>query len=142
MKLYFLCLFSILVVFGNFGFAQKVQDKIENQGFGVSDTPLNCEMNLQKLEKARELVRNQQNKKGVLILIARLGDKERDTSLNELRLKNVRHGLEFELGVVNEIIETEGKRKNGFGRVEFYLEGRLIGALLAKRNHHVIKCDL
>ncbi len=110
-------------------------------GIGVADKPLNCEMTLLLMEDVRDLIRAQGGENNVLILIARLGSGEKSRSLNRRRLLNVREGLQGTLGTVEPIIITEGDRVNGFGRVEVYSGGKFVGALLARRNSHVIKCE-
>lgn len=110
-------------------------------GIGVSETPLNCEMTLQLMEHVRDLIKSEVDEKSVLILIARLGDGEKRLDLNRRRLMNVREGLKMTLGVVKPIVIAEGERTNGFGRVEVYSGGRFVGALVARKSSHVIKCE-
>jgi hypothetical protein len=110
-------------------------------GIGVADKPLNCEMTLQLMEDVRDLIKAQGGENNVMILIARLGSREKSRSLNRRRLLNVREGLRGTLGVVEPIVIAEGERVNGFGRVEVYIGGKFVGALLARRNSHVIKCE-
>jgi len=75
-----------------------------------------------------------------IIVIARLGDKDRKASLNTRRLNNVRAYLTE--GVAEQfrrssdsIIIAEGERTNGYGRIEFYLDGRLIEVLKVYPTH-------
>ena len=110
-------------------------------GIGVADKPLNCEMTLQLMEDLRDLIRAQGGENNVMILIARLGSREKSRSLNRRRLLNVREGLQGTLGIVKPMVIAEGERVNGFGRVEVYIGGTFAGALLARRNSHVIKCE-
>jgi len=100
-------------------------------GWGVPNEPLNCEMNLQDLEHARNLARREPN--GFLIIVARLGDGERRKELNHRRLYNVRLQLS-RIGLPSDkIVVAEGERVSGFGRVEFYVRGEFIGALPVRR---------
>jgi hypothetical protein len=100
-------------------------------GWGVPNEPLNCEMNLQDLEHARNLARRETN--GFLIIVARLGDGERRRELNYRRLSNVRLQL-TRIGLPSDkIVVAEGERIGGFGRVEFYVRGEFIGALPVRR---------
>lgn len=110
-------------------------------GIGVAGKPLNCEMTLQLMEDVRDLIRAQRDEKGVLILIARLGSGENSSTLNRRRLLNVREGLQGTLGIVEPIVIAEGERVAGFGRVEVYIGGKFVGALLARKSSHVIKCE-
>ena len=114
--------------------AQERSGQSVGKGWGVPDRPLNCEMNFQNLEHVRDVMRGQTNQKSVLILIARLGDGEKQQVLNHRRLYNVRLKLTDELNVPEEkIIIAQGERVEGFGRVEFYMGGELIGALLTNK---------
>jgi len=100
-------------------------------GWGVPNEPLNCEMNLQNLEYARDLARREMN--GFLIIVARLGNGERRRELNYRRLHNVRLQLTL-IGVPSDkIVVAEGERVSGLGRVEFYVRGEFIGALPVRR---------
>ena len=118
--------------------AQGRSSQSVEKGWGVPDKPLNCEMNFQNLEHVRTLIRGQVNQKSVLILIARLGNGERQQALNHRRLYNVRLKLTGELNVPEEkIIIAQGERLEGFGRVEFYLGGELVGALLANQQSDI-----
>jgi len=110
-------------------------------GIGVSEKPLNCEMTFQLMEDVRNLIKAEADEKSVLILIARLGSGEKSRTLNRRRLYNVREGLQGTLAIERPIIIAEGERINGFGRVEVYLGGKFIGALVARKNSRVIKCE-
>ena len=110
-------------------------------GIGVSEKPMNCEMTFQLMEDVRNLIKTEANEKGVLILIARLGSGEKSRTLNRRRLYNVREGFQGTLGIMKPIVIAEGERINGFGRVEVYLGGKFVGALVARKNSHVIKCE-
>lgn len=101
------------------------------RGWGVPNEPLNCEMNLQNLEHVRDLARREKN--GFLIIVARLGNGERQRGLNYRRLHNVRLQLTL-IGVPSDkIIVAEGERVRGLGQVEFYVRGEFIGALPVRR---------
>jgi hypothetical protein len=103
------------------------------------DELLNCERNLlyqdfvinAALEKAKE--------NGVLIVIVRLGDGETSRELIRYRLYNLR--LYFkERGsrlASEKIIFAEGERVKGYGRVEYYLDGKLYERLLFPENGYI-----
>ena len=111
--------------------AHKASGQSVRKGWGIPDGPLNCEMNFQNISYVRTLMGEQVNSDGVLILIARLGDGEGSRQLNRRRLYNVRLKLTTEVGIQKEkIIIAEGEQVKGFGWVEFYLAGQLVGALL------------
>ncbi|MBC7798315.1 MAG: hypothetical protein H7Z37_15705 [Pyrinomonadaceae bacterium] len=139
-KLFIISNLFILITFAVV--AQEKKSELLDEGFGVSSKPLNCESSLLRLEKIRSLIQTGTSEKSILILIARLGNKERNRKINRLRLENVRRGLTNTLGIVKPIVIAEGERVNGFGRVEVYLDGKFIGALLAQKNKIVIKCDI
>ena len=121
--------------------AQKQTLEPIEGGIGVSDKPLNCEMTFQLMEDVRNLIKAEADEKSVLILIARLGNGEKSRTINRRRLYNVREGLKITLRIEKPIVIAEGERINGFGRVEVYLGGKFIGALVARKNSHVIKCE-
>lgn len=107
------------------------QEASKASGWGVPSRPLNCEMNLQNLEFARDAARRETE--GFLIIVARLGDGERRRTLNSRRLHNVRLQL-TRLGVsAGRVIVAEGERVKGWGRVELYVRGEMIGALPVKQ---------
>lgn len=108
------------------------------QGWGIPDSPLNCEINFQNLEYVSSLVRKEKSRNGVLILIARLGSGEKQRELNRRRLYNVRLKLSGALDVPTErIVIAEGEQVKGFGRVEFYLSGELVGVLLVQKHSDI-----
>lgn len=114
---------------------------LEKYRWALPERPLNCETNLQHLEALKVMVANQSNRDGILIMLARLGDGERRRDLNRRRLDNVRDGLTNTLGIdERRIIVGQGQRVRGYGRVEFYLEGRMVGVLPVNRNSAIIKC--
>ena len=117
-------------------------DAIANYKWTVPVRPLNCETNLQRLEDLKRMVLEQPNRNGLLIMLSRLGSGERDDGLSRRRLSNVRDGLTKTLGIDDRrIISAYGERVRGYGRVEFYLAGGLVGALPVRRNSPIIKCN-
>ncbi len=76
-------------------------------------------------------VRNQaQASANPIILIARLSDGESLRKWNRRRL----HNVATQLSSVKSVIKTEGDKISGKGRVEIYLDGKLLYVLLAHRN--------
>lgn len=127
----------MMMLSASFLTAQEQFDHPSQQGWGVPKEPLNCEMNFQNLEQLSELIKGQRRQNGVLILIARLSNGERQ-ELNRRRLFNVRLKLNTALSVpIDKIIVAEGERSKGFGRVEFYLGGELVGVLLVQKNSDI-----
>jgi len=91
----------------------------------------NCETNAAVLDLVYALGENN----GSTIVIARLGDGEKQSSLNQRRLKVVRQYL-TEKGwkkPKESLILAEGEPTTGLGRLEFYVSGRLAKTLLIRR---------
>jgi hypothetical protein len=97
--------------------------------------PVNCEHNIAQLEMASQQAGNDK-----LIIIARLGDGERNRKLNWRRLQNARAYLSKYITARNPetIILAEGERVTGYGRIEIYVGGKLFSALAVKRNEDLI----
>ena len=93
--------------------------------------PTNCEYNISILTGAHR----QAGDDGLIIMIARLGNGERRRELNQRRLHNARTFLvEFGSRSPDTIITAEGERVAGYGRVEFYVDGKMFSALAVGRN--------
>lgn len=107
----------------------------------IPKAPFTCEENLIHLERLAFLMYEEIERRGKLIVISRLGDGETSRQLNRRRLHNVRE-KQKERGVPPEvIIIAEGERVRGYGRVEFYLGGKMVGGLLIKRNEDIcVEC--
>jgi len=101
---------------------------------GQSVQPIlgNCEDNIAVLSAAHQ----EAGEKGLIIVIARLGDGEYRSDLNRRRLHNVRVYLtEFDWHRTAETVVTaQGERVSGVGRVELYIAGKLVAVLGVKRN--------
>ena len=91
-----------------------------------------CEDNISALSNAHHLA----GEDGTIIVIARLGDGERNRELNSRRLHNVRIYLtEFDWHRPPQtLITAEGEPLKGYGRVELYVRGVLFAVLQVKRN--------
>jgi hypothetical protein len=103
--------------------AQVSQRKIE---------PYDCEANDATLNVTHQTAGG----KDLIIFIARLGDGEKNRSLNYRRLHNVRAYL-TEFGWKRDpqtIILAEGERVKGYGRIEIYVKGILFDVLAVKTN--------
>lgn len=72
-----------------------------------------------------------------MILISRLGPGEQSIELNRRRLHNVR---EFLTAYVpgQMIVTALGDKANGYGRVELYIGGKLVDAMLAERKKDLL----
>src|SRR5207244_8949841 len=75
----------------------------------------------------------------LIIVIAHLGDGETRTNLNQRRLHNVRtYWLEYLTAEgarrkPETVVLAEGQRVSGYGRLHFYVDGKLIGVLKLRR---------
>lgn len=103
-------------------------------------TPTNCDLSNNVLNT----IAYETGADELIIVIARLGEGERRRALNLRRLHNVRVYLTEYLAVHNAsrrpetIILAEGERVSGYGRIEFYIRGRLEAALRLRRNTDLI----
>jgi len=105
------------------------------EGLEVPAAPYNCEMNIAYLEQVAMMTLEQTKSGSVLIAVARLGAGEKSRESNRRRLYNVREYIKDRVGVrAEKIVVAEGERAKGFGRVEFYLGGKMVGGLLLSRN--------
>ncbi|MBC7796351.1 MAG: hypothetical protein H7Z37_05735 [Pyrinomonadaceae bacterium] len=132
---------TALFVLASADFAQA-QTRAEPLRFGVDDEPGNCEINGGHLYIVREVMQQEPNPKGVLILVARLGTGETSRTWNQRRLYNTKRALEENINIPAEkIVATEGERINGFGRIECYWNGEFIGALVVRKNADIcVRC--
>ncbi len=94
--------------------------------------PSSCETNITILSAAHQA----SGRDGLLIVIARLGDGERDRKLSYRRLHNVRTYLSEYVNARSpgSIITAEGEPAGGLGRVELYVAGKLFHVLTVPRN--------
>lgn len=115
--------------------AQEKSSQTDEKYWGIPKNPFNCETNYSYLQLVRESKKAQRDQNTVLIIIGRRGDGEYRNDLNRRRLHNVRLKLNNEFGIeLEKIIVAEGEPTKGFGRIEFYLYGEMIGALLVPKN--------
>ena len=113
--------------------------------WGTPEKPLNCEENLIHIEIVARLASEESQRDKVLIIVARLGDNESSQELNRRRLHNLRVSLTENLRVdPQRLIMASGEKVRGSGRVEFYLAGKLIGALPIARGKDLCVdcCDI
>lgn len=112
--------------------AQRQVDSGTAQPSHIESTPSNCEENISILGAATQAV----TKDDLLIVLARLGDGERNKELNQRRLHNVRTYLSEYVNAraPETIIIAEGERVRGHGRIELYVGGKLFHVLRIPRN--------
>jgi hypothetical protein len=97
--------------------------------------PNNCEDALALLDETALEARK--NKESNIIVVARLGDGEKFQSLNRRRLKDV---VEYLKGKAeNMIVAASGERVKGYGRLEFYVSGKLL-YVIAYPRRGIIDC--
>ncbi len=98
--------------------------------------PAHCGDNIAVLDVLTQ--RTSPNK--LIIVIAHLGDGETRPNLNQRRLHNVRtYWLEYLTAEgarrkPETVVLAEGERISGYGRLHFYVDGKLIGVLKLRRN--------
>jgi len=74
-----------------------------------------------------------------LIVIARLGERERSSSLTKRRLKSVWSYLVYEKRIpAAAVVMAEGERAAGYGRIELYVGGKLLYSLLQPWNANML----
>jgi hypothetical protein len=98
--------------------------------------PANCESDISYLDAAS----GRAGDDGLIIVIARLGDGERNREVNRRRLYNVFTYLTEWDGrrKPESIVTAEGERVSGYGRIELYVGGKLFHTLLVHRNGDLI----
>lgn len=115
--------------------AQETSDNSLDRTWGIPERPKTCANSEQYLFDVRRMLEKQSNPNTVLIIIARLGNGEKSREINRRRLDNVSEYMKNAYGVEpKKIIIAQGEKTNGFGRIEFYLAGQMVGALLVNRN--------
>ncbi len=133
MKISILTLGLCLPLCGSVSVAQQNQipaDRFEELG------PARCGDNIALLDVLTQ--RTSPHK--LIIVIAHLGDGEIKSNLNRRRLHNVRTFWTEYLTAKGArrkpetVILAEGERVKGYGRLEFYVDGKLIGLLKIRRN--------
>jgi hypothetical protein len=137
MKIKILPVIYILFTFGS-AFVTNAQSDLINRRWGIPKDPTNCETNAGNMEQILALMKEEPNPVGNIILIAHLSKQEKNRDLNRRRLFNVGERYRYTLKVPAEkIISAEGEGIEGFGRIEIYWNGELIGALIAQRNRDI-----
>ncbi|HMG72322.1 MAG TPA: hypothetical protein VK582_02385 [Pyrinomonadaceae bacterium] len=113
--------------------------------YGFSDKPRDCEINIIRIESLKKLASAESNRDNAVIAVARLGDGEFAQDLNHRRLANVMTVLTGNLGMKKErVVIASGERVRGYGRVEVYVGGQLVDALLVHRGKDLCVdcCDI
>jgi len=114
------------------------QSNLTNRRWGTPNEPTNCETNAANMEQILALMKEEPNPASNIILVARLSKQERNQDLNRRRLFNVTERYRYALKVpIEKIVSAEGEQVEGFGRVEIYWNGEMIGALVARKSRDI-----
>ncbi len=104
----------------------------------IPEKPENSETNYSYLQHLLTSIQKEPNPNGVIILIARLGKDETRRELNRRRLYNVSFLYKVTFGIPAEkIVVAQGEKVDGYGRVEIYWNGEMIGALPVFKNKDI-----
>jgi hypothetical protein len=122
---------ALLLVLTSFCIGQD-RDGQEN-AWEVPTKPFGCEANAARMDLLASLHKKQEDG-AMFIIVGRLGNDEVSSSLIRRRLHNAWEYLVEHRDVpVGEIVLAEGAVVYGYGRLEFYVGGHLIGTLLVQR---------
>jgi len=108
----------------------QVGSAAETAPYHSPKEPMNCEMAGLFIDDA--IIRAKSISDSSLIIIARLGEGEHPRQLNRARLKEVQTYLEYHPDL--SVVVAEGDRAKGYGRLEFYVGGRLLYTLPIQKN--------
>jgi hypothetical protein len=137
---------TALFVICVFSFTTTAQQKSDDRPYRFmnSDTPLDCEVAEVVMETVTANLKGFYKDAGILIAVARLGEGEKSHELSRRRLYNVRAYLKDHGIPPERIVVAEGEAIKGFGRIEFYLSGKLVETALLKqdRDFCIICCDI
>lgn len=106
---------------------------------GISENATNCEMGAVYLDQLWNLWKDAPETKSFVIFIARLGKNETRREINLKRLTSIRNIFKTRYSDIpmQRVIFAEGEKINGLGRVEFYWNGELAGAILTGKNRNI-----
>ncbi len=113
------------------------QSNLTNRRSGISKEPTNCETNEVFMDSILALMEEEPNPASNIILIARLGRREKNRDLNRRRLFNVSTRYKIYKLPTEKIVLAEAEKTQEFGRVEIYWNGEMITALVARRNRDI-----
>jgi hypothetical protein len=129
-------LLSLLLLLPSYAISQERLEEAEQRE--INNRVQNCETGLVYQEDIIRAAVEQIERGGVLIVVARLGDGENSRELNRRRLYNEREYLRERGGLAaDKVVVAEGARVRGYGRLEYYLGGRLFEQLLFRRNGYI-----
>ena len=130
-------IFTFFILFTAFrvGLGQE-KTRTNDSLLGVSEEVTNCEMSTLFLDQLWNLTKETSNSNGFVIFIARLGTNETRRKINLSRLASIKRVLRNRYSHIpnQKVIVAEGEKVKGHGRIEFYWNGQLVGAILANKN--------
>ncbi len=112
---------------------EKPEFNIEANGLSapLPQQPINCETALLALDDA--IIKVREMKDTYLIIIARSGEAEKSSRLNDIRLNVIEKSYLKRFPDVKYVTAT-GKRAKGFGQIEIYVGGKQLYVLPIKNN--------
>lgn len=103
----------------------------------VTEKKYNCDAMLGILDNVAK-AGSESHGESVVIIVAYLGESERSNLYNEQRLKAAETYLTQKRGFPKvRLILTEGKKRNGLGKVEFYVGGKLSAELFLDKKGRI-----
>lgn len=93
------------------------------------ESPSNCDAMLARFDNVSITASSEQNKDKLITVVAYLGRGEKSNGYNQRRLKALTTYLEKRGLSKERLILTEGKKRNGLAKLEFYIDGELIDEL-------------
>lgn len=136
MKTLFLSIMVLSLALSFTGVASTLGPIAVRSEYKTQDRPTGCEYNTAILDSLAQKTRLDE----LIIVIARLGSNEMKPNLNNRRLHNVRTYLtEFLTNPSvrrkpETIVLARGERVQDFGRIEFYVNGKLVDTLKIRTN--------
>lgn len=132
---------SIVLFFG-FIFILCCLFSIESIGQIKAETVIesddNCEKHIAAYDNIKMFAENPPYPEPIIVIIARLGDRESSPKLNQQRLAIAKKSLVFPIDYPAEkIVTAQGDKIKGKGQVEFYVNGRFLIAFKVGRKKNL-----
>jgi hypothetical protein len=124
-------LFMMIALLSKINFAQSVPNSIKEK----KPVPSNCEHIKHVLDYS--LIEFSKTEDSYLIFVFRAGKGDYSGKFNKQRLNTIENYLKKRKIKFQQIIITEGKRNNGLGKTEIYLEGKLYDQLFFKSKENL-----
>ena len=124
---------TLLAVVVTFLLFQTVSAQITSE----SPTPLGCDGMLGYFDSVLSRALSEENKDSILIVIARSGNGEK-LSVNQQRLKSFeKYFTGFRPFPKERLVLAKGEKRNGLGKLEFYINGKLADELFLNKKQRV-----